>query len=120
MKMRGKDVDAPTSEMTLGGEKMPLRFDMETMRIAEDVYEQYFGRNANFADILQYLAMGKIGGIMAILYGALRSAGAEIAWRDFTAAFRLTDVPGVREQLQQQMLAAMPPVSKGDKKGDPQ
>ena len=111
MKMRGKDVDAPTSEMTLGGEKMPLRFDMETMRIAEDV---------KFADILQYLAMGKIGGIMAILYGALRSAGAEIAWRDFTAAFRLTDVPGVREQLQQQMLAAMPPVSKGDKKGDPQ
>ncbi len=64
----GRDISRPVDAMELGGQTYPLAFDMNCFRVAEDVYELQYGRNLNFGTIVQHMAAGKIGAIMAVLY----------------------------------------------------
>lgn len=112
--LRGVDISRPMDHIELAGESYPLAFDLASMRVAEDVYELQYGRNLNFADIVRYLAAGKLGAVMAVLYGALLSGSRDNAekepmtWAEFSEKFKLTSIPGVRELLMKNVQAALP------------
>lgn len=117
--IRGRDISRPMDRLELDGTEYPLAFDMTAFRVAEDVYELQYKRNANFAEITQWLGQGKMGAIMAMLYGALIGAGNEITWAQFAKSFKLDSLPGVREILEKGVKDALPQVTEEDKK-DPQ
>lgn len=106
----GRDVSAPLETLTINGKEYKLRFDNETFRIAEDVYEDHYKRQKNFAEITMELSRTKIGAIMAVLYGAILSATPDLTlpWADFTRDFRITSIPGVTEALMAGVTAALP------------
>lgn len=113
--VRGADISRPIDRIELGGKEYPLAFDHACMRVAEDVYELQYGRNVNFADILRYLAAGKLGAIMAILYGALLSGAAAhgeeaepMTWREYADQFKLTSIQAVRELLMRRVKESLP------------
>ena len=116
--IRGRNLSAPTQMMEFDGEKRRLVFDMNCFRIAEDVYEDQYGRDKNFAEIAMELSKGKLGAIMAVYYAGLVSGGLEITWPNFAAVFKLTDIPGVREQLAQLVADALPDPEDADGKED--
>ena len=116
---RGRDIAAPIDHLELGGEDYPLVFDNEAMRVAEDVYELQYGRNLNFADIVRHLGAGKLGAIMAVLYGALLSGARandakRLTWKEFSEKFRLTGIPGVQDMLLKNIRQALPEVEAGE------
>ena len=106
--VRARDLNAPTAKMVFDGHEYPLRFDMNAFRIAEDIYEEEYGKDKNFAEIALDLTKGRLGAIMAMYYAALRSAGAKITWVQFQAAFKLTDIPGVKERMTELLADALP------------
>ena len=111
--IRGADISHPIDHLELDGESFPLAFDMNAMRVAEDVYELQYGRNLNFADIVRHLAAGKIGAVMAVLYGALLSGvkeagGKPLTWSEYADKFRLTSIPGIQDMLMRNIRAALP------------
>lgn len=113
--VKGRDISAPVDTMELGGVTYALRHDLNSFRIAEDVYEMHYGRNVSFGTIAQHLAVGRIGAIMAVLYGALTSAqiasGAKImTWDVFFGTFSLMDIPGFKDQLMDNIKKALPKV----------
>ncbi|MBQ8954217.1 MAG: hypothetical protein IJ048_08880 [Clostridia bacterium] len=114
----GRDISRPTDSMELDGQTYPLAFDMAAFRVAEDVYELQYGRNLNFADIVTHLATGKIGAIMAVLYGALLSGGLKITWAEYYDKFRLINIPGVKDKLIENVKKALPETD--GKTADPQ
>ena len=71
--IRGVDISRPLDSLEMDGTTYPLAFDMNAMRVAEDVYELQYNRILGFADIIRHLTAGRIGAIMAVLYGALLS-----------------------------------------------
>ena len=117
--IRARDLTAPVTKMVFDGQEYPLRFDLNTFRIAEDIYADEFGKDKNFAEIALELTKGRLGAIMAMYYAALKSAGAEIGWAHFQANFRLTDIPGVKERMTQLVADALPDVDPQDGKADP-
>lgn len=111
--VRGVDITAPLDRIELGGKEYPLRFDLACMRVAEDVYEIQYKRNDNFAEIARALGKGKLGAVMALLYGALLSGIAAenkdpMTWDEFSEKFRLTSIPAVRELLMKKLTDALP------------
>lgn len=106
----GRDISRPVETMELDGVTYTLVHDLNSFRVAEDVYELQYGRNTNFGEIATHLAAGRIGAIMAVLYGALVSGGMKMAWKDFYVKFRLTDIPGFKEQLLENVRKALPEV----------
>ena len=123
----GRDISRPIDHIELDGVEYPLAFDNACMRVAEDVYELQYGRGMmNFADIVRQLGAGKLGAIMAVLYGALLSgattpSGAArhlpqegrqgegvMTWGEFADKFRLTSIPGVQALLMKNLQQALP------------
>ena len=122
--VRAVDISRPTDHLELDGVDYPLGFDLACMRVAEDVYELQYGRNVNFAAIVMHLAAGKLGAIMAILYGALLSGAKAhkvepLTWEEFTEKFRLTSIPAVKELLMEKVKEALPK-AEGDSENPPQ
>lgn len=112
--LRGQDIDAPQDVIELDGKRYPIRFDNTTFRVAEDVYELEYKRNLNFADIATQLSAAKLGALMAIFYGALVAGGADMTWTEFSRAFKLTSIPGVRAKLAQGGADALPSAEAGE------
>lgn len=106
--VRGRDLTAPTQKMEFDGREYTLRFDMNCFRIAEDVYEEQYNKDRNFAEIGVELVKGRLGAVMAVYYAALVSGGAKLDWAEFAARFRLTDIPGVRDRLTEMLGDALP------------
>ena len=105
---RGRDVGAPERHMTINGQEYVLRFTNATIRTAEDVYEQHYGRDVGFSVILQELAKKKYAAIMALYYGALLAGGAKIDWATFDTQFTVTSVEGMAEMIQAAIVSALP------------
>lgn len=112
--VRGRDLTAPTQKMEFNGREYALRFDMNCFRIAEDIYEEQYGQDLNFAEIAMKLVKGKLGAVMAVYYAAMISGGADLRWDDFAAQFKLTDIPGVRDRLSEMLSDALPDPEPGD------
>ena len=106
--IKARDISRPVDSMELDGQTYALAFDLNCFRVAEDVYELQYGRNLNFGDIVQHLAAGKLGAIMAVLYGALLSGGLHITWADYYAKFKIINIPGVKDKLLENVRKALP------------
>ena len=121
--IRGVDISKPLDHLEMDGITYPLAFDMNAMRVAEDVYELQYNRILGSADITRHLGAGRIGAIMAILYGALLSGaqakGSEpMTWGEFTEKFKLTSIPSVKDMLMRNLKNALPQLEAGE--GNPQ
>ena len=114
----GRDISRPVDSMELDGVTYPLAFDLNAMRLAEDIYDLQYHRNESYLIIVQHLAAGRIGAIMAVLYGALVSGGLEISWQTFNEKFKLVDIPGFKDFLMANVLKALPEAD-GKKEADP-
>lgn len=121
--VRGTDISKPLDHLEMDGDTYPLAFDMNAMRVAEDVYEIQYGRVLGFADIIRHLVAGRIGAIMAVLYGALLSGAREsgvapMDWETFVGKFKLSSIPGVKDMLLKNVEKALPKAETGE--GNPQ
>ncbi len=121
--IRGVDISRPLDSLEIDGTTYPLAFDMNAMRVAEDVYELQYNRILGFADIIRHLTAGRIGAIMAVLYGALLSGAkasdaTPMTWGEFAEKFKLTSIPSVKEMLLRNVKNALPQVEADE--GNPQ
>lgn len=121
--IRGVDISRPLDSLEMDGTTYPLAFDMNAMRVAEDVYELQYNRILGFADIIRHLTAGRIGAIMAVLYGALLSGAkasdaTPMTWGEFAEKFKLTSIPSVKEMLLRNVKNALPQVEADE--GNPQ
>ena len=92
---RGRDMSAPITHITLNGTRYKLAFTNMAARVAEDVYEQQYGQDVGYADILTALTKFKYKAVMAMLYGALIAGGTSMSWDEFDAAFKLDSIDGI-------------------------
>lgn len=110
---RARDVSAPIQFITLDGTRYKLAFTNRAARVAEDVYEQVYGRDVGYTEILKALANFKYKAVMAVFYGALVAGGAEMDWETFDNLFKLDSIEGIREIIVQGVVDALPKDSEG-------
>lgn len=106
--IRGRDVGAPVKHITIRGTTYPLVFNNHAARIAEDVYEEAYGKDVGYHDILRALARGKYSATMALYYAALVAGGAEITWEEFDRDFKIDQIEGIREVLENGITQSLP------------
>lgn len=116
---KARDISHPIDSLEFDGKTYKAVFDLNCFRVAEDVYELYYRRDLNFGEIAKQLASGKIGAVMAVMYGALTSGGQDIPWEEFSSKFRLTDIPGVKEKIIDNVVKALPEVDPKDPQAAP-
>ena len=107
---RGRDMSAPVEFITLNGTQYKTVYNNQTARIAEDVYEQQYGKDVGYGEILKGIAKGKYSAIMALFYAAIISGGAQLSWEDFDAQFHLDSIEGVREIIARAVQKTLPDV----------
>ena len=105
---RGRDMSAPITHITLNGTRYKLAFTNMAARIAEDVYEQQYGQDVGYADILAALTKFKYKAVMAMLYGALIAGGTSMSWDEFDAAFKLDSIDGIRDIILKGVVDSLP------------
>ena len=105
---RGRDMSAPVEFITLNGTQYKTVYNNQTARIAEDVYEQQYGKDVGYGEILKGIAKGKYSAIMALFYAAIISGGAQLSWEDFDAQFKLDSIEGVREVIARAIQKSLP------------
>ena len=105
---RGRDMSAPITHITLNGTRYKLAFTYMAARVAEDVYEQQYGQDVGYADILAALTKFKYKAVMAMLYGALIAGGTSMSWDEFDAAFKLDSIDGIRDIILKGVVDSLP------------
>lgn len=105
---RGLDVSAPVKHIELNGQRYALAFTNKAARVAEDVYEQAYGKDVGYAEILAALTRAKYSAIMAVFYGALVAGGTDMSWKDFDDAFKLDSIPGIKELVIKGVIDSLP------------
>ena len=105
---RGRDMSAPITHITLNGPRYKLAFTNMAARVAEDVYEQQYGQDVGYADILAALTKFKYKAVMAMLYGALIAGGTSMSWDEFDAAFKLDSIDGIRDIILKGVVDSLP------------
>ncbi|MEG0902535.1 MAG: hypothetical protein RSG96_10455, partial [Clostridia bacterium] len=91
---RGRDVAAPIEHVTIDGKPYRLLFNNYAARVAEDVYEQFYGKDVGYGDILKGIARGKYAAVMALFYAAMVAGGTDMPWEEFDAKFKLDSIEG--------------------------
>lgn len=105
---RGRDMSAPITHITLNGTRYKLAFTNMAARVAEDVYEQQYGQDVGYANILAALTKFKYKAVMAMLYGALIAGGTSMSWDEFDAAFKLDSIDGIRDIILKGVVDSLP------------
>lgn len=105
---RARDISAPIQFITLDGQRYKLAFTNRAARLAEDVYEQVYGRDVGYTEILKALSNFKYKAVMAVFYGALIAGGVEMDWETFDNLFKLDSIEGIREIIVQGVVDALP------------
>lgn len=105
---RARDISAPIQFITLDGQRYKLAFTNRAARVAEDVYEQVYGRDVGYTEILKALSNFKYKAVMAVFFGALIAGGAEMDWETFDNLFKLDSIEGIREIIVQGVVDALP------------
>lgn len=107
--IRGRDLMAPVKKIRYNGTEMLLKFDNNAFCIAEDVYSEYYHRERGIYQIMQECAIPKQRAIIAVMYGAMVSGGAEgVPFDDFFDAFKITDIDSVHEMVYDALMKSMP------------
>lgn len=116
---RARDIGAPIQHITLDGQRYMLTFSNKAARVAEDVYEQIYGLDVGYADILKSLAQFKYKAVMAVFYGALIAGGADMDWQTFDELFKLDSIDGIRELIVKGVVDALPKEGSGEDTANP-
>ena len=113
---RARDISAPVQHISFGERSYTLCYNNMAARVAEDVYEQQYGRDVGYYDILDEMQRHKHRAIMAIVFGALVAGGAEITWEDFDRDFSITAIDAVRDRIAEGIIASLPEPEAGAEK----
>ncbi|MCR4622108.1 MAG: hypothetical protein K5663_08510 [Clostridiales bacterium] len=106
---KGRDLGPQILRLKWRGEELELKFSNDSLRIAEDVYDEIYRKSeCDWTAILMDLSKGKSGAIMAVYFGALKGRLRDLSWDEFSDNFRLTDIPEVSEQLAKAVDASLP------------
>lgn len=116
---KGRDVSAPITHITLNGTRYKLAFTNMAARVAEDVYEQQYGQDMGYANILAALTKFKYKAVMAMLYGALIAGGTSMSWDEFDAAFKLDSIDGIRDIILKGVADSLPKADASEDAGNP-
>lgn len=116
---RARDIGAPVRHITLDGQRYTLTFSNKSARVAEDVYEQIYGLDVGYTDILKSLAQFKYKAVMAVFYGALIAGGADMDWQTFDELFKLDSIDGIREIIVKGVVDALPKENGGEDTANP-
>lgn len=114
---RAKDLRAPLTHLEFDGKMYPVKIDLNAFRIAEEIYEDEYHRDKNFAEIAVELSKGRLGAIMAVCYAGLVSGGLDVTWANYASLFKLTDIPGLKDRMAELVADALPD-PEGDGKGE--
>lgn len=106
--MKGQDIAAPVKTVTLEGTRYELKFSNRAARIAEDVYNDQFGRDVNYLDILREMAEMKHRALLAIVYGALIAGGGSMPYDEFEDKFTYDCIDGLRDVIRKGVFDALP------------
>lgn len=109
--IHGRDLDAPVQHITLDGVKYELKFNNRAARIAEDVYEEIYGKpEIGYYAIIDEAARSKHRALQAIYYGALVAGGTAMDWDTFDEKFTLSAIDGVADIIMKALSESLPPV----------
>lgn len=106
--VRGRDLVQPAQTVTLEGVTYKLKWGNKQARVTEQVYEEQFGRDVEYMEIMQELQKQKHRAIQACVYGALIAGGAEMDWDKFDEIFTLDAIDQLREVVKQAILDTLP------------
>lgn len=106
--VRGRDVAAPIQHVTYQGERYPMKFNNKAARITEDVYEEQYGKDIGYYGVLAEVGIPKHRAIMAMVYGGIVAAGADVTWEDFEENFKLTSIESVAQAIRKGAVQSLP------------
>ncbi len=117
----GRDLEAPVKYITLREDKYPLKFNNKAARIAEDVYQEIYGKpEIGYYAIIDEASHSKHRALQAIYYGALIAGGTNMDWDTFDDLFTLTSIEGVAEVIMQALSESLPPADESAPNADSQ
>ena len=105
---RGQDIASPVQTVTLDGTTYQLKFSNKSARIAEDIYNEQYGRDVNYLDILKEMAAFKHRALLAVVYGALIAGGAQMTYDEFEDAFTYDSIDALRDAIKKGVFDALP------------
>ena len=111
--IKGQDMAAPVKTVTLEGKTYQLAFNNKSARLAEDVYNEQYGRDVNYLEILKDMAAFKHRALLAVIYGALIAGGAEMDYETFESAFTYDAIDGLRDIIKKGVFDALPEAEPG-------
>ncbi len=106
--VRGRDLAQPAQTVTLSGVQYLLKWGNMQARIAENVYEEQYGRDVDYMVILTELQQQKHRAIQACIYGALIAGGASMPWEEFDETFSYAAIDQLREAALKAVLDTLP------------
>ncbi len=118
--VRGRDLVQPAQTVTLSGVTYQLKWGNKQARVTEQVYEEQFGRDVEYMEILSELQRQKHRAIQACIYGALIASGGSMDWDTFDELFSYDCIDQLREVVTKAVLDTLPdPDSPGNPSATP-
>ncbi len=106
--VRGRDLVQPAQTVTLEGVTYQLKWGNKQARVTEQVYEEQFGRDVEYMEILSELERQKHRAIQACIYGALIAGGGSMDWETFDELFTYDAIDQLRDVVQKAVLDTLP------------
>lgn len=111
---RGRDLAGSYVDFEYCGKSYRLVANNHSAMLTEAIYEEKFGRDMGFYDILAELQVPKHRAIMAFIYGMLSDTDPSVTWDDFVKNFKLTDITEFARLLAKLVTENMPKVENDD------
>lgn len=106
--IRGRDLVQPAQSVTLDGVTYQLKWGNKQARITEQVYEEQYGIDAEYMQIMLELQQQKHRAIQACIYGAMRAGGADMDWDTFDELFTYDCIDQLRDVVRKAVLDTLP------------
>lgn len=106
--VRGRDLVQPAQTVTLDGKTYPLKWGNKQARVTEQVYEEQYGRDVEYMEIMLELQRQKHRALQACVYGALIAGGCDMDWETFDQLFTYDAIDQLRETIQKAVLDTLP------------
>lgn len=106
--VRGRDLVQPAQMVTLDGVQYRLKWGNKQARITEQVYEEQYGRDVEYMQIMADLKMQKHRALEACIYGAMIAGGAQMDFDRFEELFTYDSIDQLRDVVRQSVLDTLP------------
>lgn len=106
--VRGHDLVQPAQTVTMDGTTYRLKWGNKQARITEEVYEQQFGMDVEYMQIMSELQRQKHRALQACVYGALIAGGADMDWETFDELFSYDCIDQLRDAVRDAILDTLP------------